>query len=169
MAKHVVATVEEILPGERKIVEVAGRTIGVFNVAGEFYALRNTCPHQGGPLCQGRLTGFVMARVPGEYSYTRKGEILRCPWHGWEFDVKTGQSWFDPMQTRVRAYPVTVETRVMEGDEPENGLESLPPQSTEEAEDAPQEGLTKGPYVAETYNVQIEKQAEKQVIVVEIP
>jgi 3-phenylpropionate/trans-cinnamate dioxygenase ferredoxin subunit len=171
MAKHVVAEVEEIPPGERKIVEIGGRSIGVFNVAGEFYALRNTCPHQGGPLCQGRLTGFVMARVPGEYTYTRKGEILRCPWHGWEFDVKTGQSWFDPMQTRVRAYPVTVESRIVEGDSMEgdgagNGLEPLAPQSTE---DAPQEGLAKGPYVAETYNVQIEKRAEKQVVVVEIP
>src|SRR6187402_1381634 len=110
MAKYVVGAVEDIPPGERKIVEIAGRSIGVFNVGGEFYALRNTCPHQGGPLCQGQLTGFLMARVPGDYSYTRRGEILRCPWHGWEFDVKTGQSWFDPTQTRVRAYSVTVVT-----------------------------------------------------------
>ena len=55
MARHVVARVDEIPPGERKIVEVAGRSIGVFNVGGEFFALRNRCPHQGGPLCEGRL------------------------------------------------------------------------------------------------------------------
>jgi 3-phenylpropionate/trans-cinnamate dioxygenase ferredoxin subunit len=163
MAKHVVGLVEEIPPGERKIVEIAGRSIGVFNVGGEFYALRNTCPHQGGPLCQGRLTGFVMARVPGEYSYSRRGEILRCPWHGWEFDVKTGQSWFDPVQTRVRAYAVTVESIVVE-------QESEP-----DAPDAKASGtdsldhLTKGPYVAETYDVTVEKQAEKQVVVIEVP
>jgi nitrite reductase/ring-hydroxylating ferredoxin subunit len=159
MAKHVIGTVEEIPPGQRKIVEVAGRSIGVFNVGGEFYALRNTCPHQGGPLCEGQITGFLMARVPGEYSYTRRGEIVRCPWHGWEFDVKTGQSWFDPVQTRVRAYPVTVETRTLE-------QESEVDRTT--TSEMP-EGLQRGPYVAETYDVTVEKRAEQQVIVVEIP
>ena len=155
MTKHVVGRVDEIPPGERKIVEIEGRSIGVFNVGGEFYALRNTCPHQSGPLCEGRLTGFLMARVPGEYSYTRRGEIIRCPWHGWEFDVKTGQSWFDPVQTRVRAYPVTVEA--IEANEPiANG---------EEAEPELCDGLEKGPYVAETYDVSI----EQQFIVVEVP
>ena len=158
MAKHLIGTVDEIAPGERKIVEIAGRSIGVFNVGGEFFALRNTCPHQGGPLCQGQLTGFLIARVPGDYSYTRRGEILRCPWHGWEFDIKTGQSWFDPVRTRVRAYPVTVESRQAD--------ESAAPAV---ADSAGEEGLEKGPYVAETYNVSLENRAEKQVIVVEIP
>ncbi len=167
MAKHVVGTVDEIPPGERKIVDIAGRSIGVFNVGGEFYALRNTCPHQGGPLCQGRLTGFIMARVPGEYSYTRRGEILRCPWHGWEFDVKTGQSWFDPVQTRVRAYPVTVETveTVEAGDsDAGEGAAGAEPALTD-----PLAGLEKGPYTAETYEVTLESRAEKQVIVIEVP
>ena len=63
MAKYRVATVEEIPIGGRKLVTIAGRSIGVFNIDGEFYALRNTCPHQGGPLCQGRLTGFLMAAL----------------------------------------------------------------------------------------------------------
>lgn len=83
-----------------------GRSIGVFNVGGEFFALRNVCPHQGGPLCQGVLSGFVVAGAPGEYRYLRRGEILRCPWHGWEFDLRTGQSYVDPARTRVRIYPV---------------------------------------------------------------
>jgi hypothetical protein len=67
MPKHVVATLDEIPPGGKKIVEVAGRSIGVFNVGGEFFALRNRCPHQGGPLCLGKLSGFVVSPVPGEY------------------------------------------------------------------------------------------------------
>ena len=83
-----------------------GRSIGVFNVGGDFFALRNVCPHQGGPLCQGVLSGFVVPGGPGEYRYLRRGEILRCPWHGWEFDVRTGQSYVDPARTRVRTYPV---------------------------------------------------------------
>src|SRR6266542_265318 len=88
MAGYAVGTVGEIPPGTRKIVEVAGRSIGVFNVAGAFYAVRNRCPHQGGPLCQGQLSGIVVSPRPGEYEYVREGEILRCPWHGWEFDIK---------------------------------------------------------------------------------
>ena len=144
MAKYQVATVEEIPPGERKVVTVAGRSIGVFNIDGEFYALRNSCPHQGGPLCEGYLTGFLIAPVPGEYDYSREGEILKCAWHGWEFDVKTGQSWVDPEQTRVRTYPVSVET--VHTDEATNS-------SSIDAET----GRVKGPYIAETYDVTVER------------
>ena len=163
MAKHVIGTVDEIPPGTHKIVEVAGRSIGVYNINGDYFALRNTCPHQGGPLCEGRVTGFIMARVPGEYSYTRRGEIVRCPWHGWEFDIKTGQSWFDPVQTRVRAYPVSVE-RVAQGAGAAEAVDTPEVQS-----DAHQGELEKGPYVAETYDVSLEQRAAQQVIVVEIP
>jgi 3-phenylpropionate/trans-cinnamate dioxygenase ferredoxin subunit len=141
MAKYAVATVDELPPGQRKLVEIGGRSVGVFNIGGEFFALRNRCPHQGGPLCAGRLTGLLLAERPGEYRYLRRGEILRCPWHGWEFDVKTGQSWFDPARTRVRTYPVSVEPG-----------------------GAPAPGLQPGPYVAETYPVSV----EQQWVVVEI-
>ncbi|MCA9878526.1 MAG: Rieske 2Fe-2S domain-containing protein, partial [Thermomicrobiales bacterium] len=87
MGRYVVAPVDEIPPGERLIVDIAGRSIGVFNVKGEFFALRNRCPHQGGPLCTGPVGGFVSSSGPGDYHLARHGEILRCPWHGWEFDI----------------------------------------------------------------------------------
>ena len=106
MARFVVATVGEIPPGGRKIVEVAGRSIGVFNVGGEFFALRNRCPHQGGPLCEGKLWGVLEATEPGEFAYSRGGRDLACIWHGWEFDIRTGQSWCDPAKLRVRSYDV---------------------------------------------------------------
>jgi len=138
MPGYVVAALREIPPGTRKIVEIAGRSIGVFNVAGQFHALRNRCPHQGGPLCQGRLAGSVVSSKPGEYEYIRDGEILRCPWHGWEFDIKTGQSWFDPAGTRVRAYTVTLESAGIGGALGADRVE--------------------GPYVAETYDVTIEQE-----------
>ena len=142
MARTVVATVEEIPPGGRKIVEVAGRSIGVFNVDGEYFALRNRCPHQGGPLCSGKVAGLVQSTVPGDYSYSRPGEMLRCPWHGWEYDIRTGQSWWDPGRTRVRSYDVTIEAGGQ-----------LDQDAT-----APAPGLEKGPYVAETYPVSVERQ-----------
>ena len=109
MGKHVVGTVGEIPPGQRRIVELEGRSIGVFNVHGSLYALRNTCPHQGAPLCRGLITGLMLPSAPGVYEWTREGEIVRCPWHGWEFDITNGQSVFNPHRTRVRAYDVTVE------------------------------------------------------------
>jgi 3-phenylpropionate/trans-cinnamate dioxygenase ferredoxin subunit len=104
-----VATVAEIPIGGRKIVEVEGRSIGVFNVHGSFYALRNLCPHQLAPLCAGKVLGTTLPSRPGEYIWGREGEIVRCPWHGWEFDITTGRSVFNPHSVRVRAYPVTVE------------------------------------------------------------
>ena len=107
--RHVVAHVSEIPHGQRKIVTIAGRSIGIFNVNGVYYAVRNSCPHQGGELCLGPTVGLATAERPGEIHYSREGEILRCPWHGWEFDLATGRSVFDPNRTRVKSYPVEVE------------------------------------------------------------
>lgn len=135
MTRYVVARLEEIPPGQSKIVEVAGRSIGVFNVRGELFALRNSCPHQGGPLCLGQVSGWVSSPSPGEYDYSRRGEIVRCPWHGWEFDIRTGQSYFDPARVRVRRYEVTVE--------------NASPISMPQPENAP---------MVETYEVTVEQQ-----------
>ena len=129
MSKHVVAPVDEIPPGGRKLVNAGGRAVVVFNLAGEFFALNNRCPHRGGSLCHGKLTGLVQSSEPGEYRYSRKGEIIRCPWHSWEFDIRTGQSWCDPGKVRTRRYEVSVEAGAR---------------------------LVEGPYRAETFPVSIE-------------
>jgi len=107
--KYVVGAADELPPGERKIVSIGGRSIGVFNVAGEYFALNNRCPHQGGALCEGKLWGALRATAPGVFEYSPTRDIVTCPWHGWEFDVRTGQSWCDPARLRVRRYEVTVE------------------------------------------------------------
>lgn len=109
MANHVVGTVAEIPPGERKIVELEGRSIGVFNVKGSFYALRNACPHQSGPLCRGSIKGLLQAADTHHLEFSREGEIIRCPWHGWEFDLTNGRSIFNPHKLRVRSYQVSIE------------------------------------------------------------
>ena len=108
MRRHV-GRVQDLPPGSRKIVPLGGRTgIGVFNVNGKFHAVKNVCPHQGGPLCQGRLRPHVRSSGPYHVTWEREGEILKCPWHNWEFDLKTGRALYDP-RLRVRAYRVTVE------------------------------------------------------------
>ena len=121
----------EVEPGTAKLVTVKGRDIGVFNVKGEYFALANRCPHAGGTLCQGTITGLALSDGPGKYRLLRPGEFIRCPWHGWEFDIRTGQSYCDPKSTRARQFKVTVETG---------------------------EDLVKGPYVAETFQVSVENE-----------
>ena len=130
MSRHVVATTSEIAPGTCKIVTVKGREIGVFNVDRQFFALINRCPHQGAQLCRGEIVSRLEAPTPGEYRLTRQGEMIRCPWHCWEFDIRTGQSWCDPDSVRARTYSVAVE---------------------------PGATLVKGPYAAETVEVTVEQ------------
>ena len=129
MAKHVIALLKEFPTGSRRLVEAKGRLIAVFNINGEFFALANRCPHQGGSLYAGRLVGLLEAREPGCYRYSRRGEIVRCPWHGWEFDVRTGKSWCEPERVRARQFAVAV---------------------------APGAALVEGTYVAETFPVRVE-------------
>lgn len=110
MARHAVAALADVPPGARKLVEAAGRPIVIFNVGGRLFAVSNRCPHAGGSLFHGKQVGLTVSDSPGRYSYSRQGEILRCPWHSWEFDLATGKSWCDPTSVRVKAYPVDVET-----------------------------------------------------------
>ena len=109
MTRHVVAEVSELPPGSRKLVAIGRRRLGIFNVAGRFYALLHRCPHQGGPLCEGRVLQWVESSGPGDLRYGDR-HLVQCPWHGWRFDLATGRSWFDPARTRVRPYPVEVES-----------------------------------------------------------
>jgi len=129
MHRHVVARAAEIPAGSRKLVKVGGRDIVIFNINGELFALSDTCPHKGGSLSRGKLAGAVTSSVPGTYQYSRPGEIIRCPWHAWEFDVRTGRSWCDPQRVRLMNYAVSVETGAK---------------------------LVEGPYTAETFAVAVE-------------
>jgi nitrite reductase/ring-hydroxylating ferredoxin subunit len=109
MGHEVAGRASEIPPGAKKVVTLRGREIVIFNIGGEFFAFLNRCPHEGAKLCHGLLVGLANSDNPGNYNYIRQGEMLQCPWHGWMFDIRTGQSWFDPMRTKVRSFPITVE------------------------------------------------------------
>ncbi|MNI29859.1 Naphthalene 1,2-dioxygenase system ferredoxin subunit [compost metagenome] len=108
MATHFVAEEKDFTDGHHVIVDVEGRSIGIYLLGGEFYALSNYCPHEGAPLCKGRICGTTLPSKVFEYEYGRQGEIVRCPWHGWEFDIKTGKSLFNE-KVRTRKYKVEVE------------------------------------------------------------
>lgn len=106
--RHVLFAAGELAPGERRIVQIEGRSVGVFNINGRFHALHNRCPHKGARLCEGRICGTTLSTENYSFEYGRDGELVRCPWHGWEFDIATGQALADP-KVRVRAYPASVE------------------------------------------------------------
>lgn len=109
MTKHFVCKTHELRSGQLREQRVGGVTIAIGRNGREFYALRNRCPHQGAPLAGGSLSGTIVASAVGEFRYGRDGEILRCPWHGWEFDAKTGCSLHDPEATRVGVYDTLIE------------------------------------------------------------
>jgi nitrite reductase/ring-hydroxylating ferredoxin subunit len=134
--RYVVARADELAPGDRTLVTLERREIGVFNVDGTYYALRNRCPHQGAALCEGHVLRGIDATDPDALR-VGEGSLLQCPWHGWEFDVRTGQSWCAPGRWRVKTYDVDVEHLGADGEPP-----------------AP--GLVAGPHRAETYPVTVE-------------
>src|ERR1700730_4065569 len=118
--KVVVGKVSDFENGDRKIIDVNGKSIGVFRVDDQFYALRNRCPHQFGPLCAG-------------------------PWHGWEYDLATGQSFMGPGRGNTPA--LSYDVNVLPGSEI----------AAVEGSQARPDGRVQGPYVAETVPVSVEQ------------
>ncbi|MCL2583467.1 MAG: Rieske 2Fe-2S domain-containing protein [Streptosporangiales bacterium] len=126
----VVGKVSEFQNGDRKIIDIHGKSIGVFRVDDRFYALRNRCPHQFGPLCAGTLAPRAASAGPGDVRTEQGPPLLACPWHGWEYDLATGQSFTGPGPGNVPALSYDV---------------SVVP------------GRQAGPYVAETVPVSVEQ------------
>jgi len=93
--------------GEWRLVDVKGHSIGVYNLGDRIVAYRNVCPHQGAPVCLGRLGGTTVASKVGQYEWGHRGRVLVCPWHGWEFNLETGRVLFDG-KTRLASVHVDV-------------------------------------------------------------
>jgi nitrite reductase/ring-hydroxylating ferredoxin subunit len=87
-----VTGVTDVKPGQGIVAEVNGKSLAVFNVDGAFHAIDNTCVHRGGPLGEGEL----------------EGPVVTCPWHGWQFDVKTGECVNNP-SAKVHVYEVQID------------------------------------------------------------
>ena len=113
MAKHVVGNVDEVSDGDRILVEIEGREIGVFCVDGEYHAYINWCAHQGGPICEGGLAGqqtgeFNEETLELELEWSDDDLAVACPWHDWEFDLKSGKH-TTREDIELPSYPVYVE------------------------------------------------------------
>lgn len=113
MGEHAIAAADELEDGGRKLVEVEGRELALFRIDGEFRAYTNWCAHQGGPACEGAVTGtsdasFDREELQTSLEWCKEGEVLNCPWHGWEYDIPTGDC-LSKEGTRLPSHPVRVE------------------------------------------------------------
>jgi nitrite reductase (NADH) small subunit len=107
--RHRVARADEIPDAGGLVVDVDGIEVGLFRLADGIVAWRNVCPHMAAPVCRGTVSGTTLPSAVYEYEYGRDGEILQCPWHGWEFDLRTGRHLVAGSRAHLRQYPVEVE------------------------------------------------------------
>lgn len=108
--KYIVCKEDELQPGQKLRVTLGSRSLCVVRTAaGGYAAVNDSCPHMGARLSNGHLTGTTLPCPVGTYEYGREGEILRCPWHRWEFDVHEGLSLFPDRRAKLRNYDVSVE------------------------------------------------------------
>ncbi|WP_312115021.1 Rieske (2Fe-2S) protein [Brevibacillus reuszeri] len=104
---------DELQEGQRQLIEVDGVEIAILNIDGEYYGIWNKCPHQGVPMIYGSVGGTQLPSMPHQYNYGRMNEIISCPLHGWEFDLKTGKTLFDPDKVSIKTYEVTEEQEMI--------------------------------------------------------
>ena len=138
--KFVVSRADEIEDGGRLVVEVNGREVGIFNVKGTFYAILNRCPHLGGPLVKGMMVNEITSTGQGNIEVNRDHNLIACPWHNWEFDIKTGQSYWNPANLKARPFAVDVQTGADVAAQVDSGAV----------------GRIEGPYRAEMIDVSVE-------------
>lgn len=134
----VVGRPSDVPEGGSILVTVGRREIGIYRVDGQFYGLLNRCPHLGGPLCAGQIVTDIVSPVPGDVRSSPGRTFVTCPWHNWEFDIRTGRSYWNG-KLRAMPFPVSVEE-----EDKAAGLLAA--------------GRVPGPYQAETVPVSVENE-----------
>jgi nitrite reductase/ring-hydroxylating ferredoxin subunit len=107
--EFVVGRADEFSGSSPVILEVGGRSIGIYRVDGAFYAVQNVCPHALGPVCEGTVGGTFLPSAPTEWITGLEGRVIRCPRHRWEFDVVTGESVLGVDRRRLVTFPVKLD------------------------------------------------------------
>lgn len=113
MTEYSIGSVSEFAEGDRRVVRCGEAEVGVFHFDGHFYAWHNSCAHLGGPVCQGRIMRRVLEPADAEgrtraLEYDENEQHIVCPWHGYEFSIKTGRH---PGQQHLRLKKVSVKLR----------------------------------------------------------
>lgn len=105
-----VGRVEDFPVGVLTRVEIPGKDIFVLRTSeGPFFAVKNTCPHQGAPICLGRVDGTFLPSEPGEFALGYAERMIRCPYHAYEYDLESGRALFVPaVKDRLVRYDVEV-------------------------------------------------------------
>ena len=110
--KHFACKTDEVAIGNPRKVSINGRDYGIYQLEDGYYGLFDRCPHRGGSICGGPVTGtamFVDIKKDGpSYVYGKENQLVRCSWHGWEFDIKTGQCLADE-RLKARHVPISCE------------------------------------------------------------
>jgi nitrite reductase (NADH) small subunit len=106
--KQFACKTSEVPVDAAKIVVLGRLSVGLFKLHDGYHALLNVCPHKGASLCEGPVCGTTRQTDRTEFVYERAGELVRCAWHGWEFDIRTGEFLVDP-KVRTRRFDVSVE------------------------------------------------------------
>jgi nitrite reductase/ring-hydroxylating ferredoxin subunit len=154
--KVIVGRVCDFRNGDRKIIDVNGKSIGVFRVDDQFYAIRNRCPHQWGPLCLGDVAPRAVSGGPGDVHLDPGPPLIACPWHGWEYDLATGQSFMGPGRGNMAA--LSYDVSVLPGSElTAREAGGGAPRFRAQVAGPPADGRIPGPYVAETMPVSVEQ------------
>lgn len=99
---------ELINSGKMHIVEISGVSIGVYMDDDNAYAVRNMCPHKQAPVCRGLVGGTMQPSDPCEFKFVLDNRVLQCPWHGWEFDLRSGESLFGISNRKLKTYSIEV-------------------------------------------------------------
>lgn len=108
-----VAHVQEFALNKPRSVEIEGRTITLVRTEAGIFSFGSSCPHQGAPLCSGSIQGTMLPSDPDEYVYGHDGQVIRCPWHAYEFSLRTGESIAGAVKGRLPVYRVDVRDDVV--------------------------------------------------------
>jgi|tagenome__1003787_1003787.scaffolds.fasta_scaffold19788019_2 nitrite reductase (NADH) small subunit len=109
LVRHHVGGVGDFADGRFRVFDIGGRPVGVVKTAQGFYAVRNRCPHQGADICAGTVGGTMVASGPHEYTYRDDTLVVACPWHRWEFELATGDSFGQVTNKKLVTYAVEIE------------------------------------------------------------
>lgn len=111
--KYKLGDVSELQQNRCNTFVINGKSIAVFSSGSTFVALSNICPHKGALMCDGDIRGTMVPSDPSDLSYEMEGQVLVCPWHGYEFDIRDGKPLFGITKAKLKTYQVVEEEGVL--------------------------------------------------------